>query len=120
MISCYTYDVSEKQNLQDPHVGEKSARRKSLDTHHEHPMSALIEQFKNWERDQEYSTARSRGVSRTPFAAFFLSTSSSDEAESTRRWSSSRPMSPSVNLMSRPHAKTVTSAISTYVFGPRA
>jgi hypothetical protein len=50
MISCYTYDVSEKQNLRDPHVGEKSARRKSLDTHHEHPMSALIEQFKNWER----------------------------------------------------------------------
>lgn len=37
----------------------------------------------------------------SPFFAFDLWTRSSEEAERTRRWSSSRPISPSVKLASR-------------------
>jgi hypothetical protein len=64
------------------------------------------------QEDQRFARAPNPGVRSAPCTAFFLSVSSSDDVDSTRRCSSSRPISPRVNLRIGGVARTRRAVIS--------
>ena len=82
-------------------VNGESKKINGRTTYHEHPVAALREKFQDWKWSCDQNCDSVSAEVDAPFFAFDLWTGSSEEAERTRRWSSSRPMRPRVKLWSQ-------------------